>query len=305
MNRRKHIFIGIFLALCITLAGCSNDTSAKGGQIFEVGTQDYTDPKIMGQIVKVLVEDQTDHEINVTEDIQASPLIINALDQGEFDIATLYSGEVYSNHFEDDELTYSTDPKETLEQAQQLFDEHFDLKWYDSIGFDNQYSIAVPADFSEKNNVTTMTDLGEYADTMILGTDSSWKERPNDGYRAYQEAYDYSFKDAKAIEISLMYKGIAKDDLDVITAYTVDPQIAEGNLVVLEDDKAFFPPYDASLVARNDLVGEYPEVAKVLDSLVGLISTEEMTELIRKVEIEGQDTNEVAVKFLQEKGMIE
>lgn len=305
MNKKISIFLSLFFTLTIILAGCSNDTSADGGKIFEMGTQDYTDPKIMAQIVKELVENQTDHEVNITEDIQASPQIISALDQGEFDMATLYSGEVYNNHFDDDEVNYSTDPKETLTQAQKLFDENFDLKWYDSIGFNNQYSVAVPIEFAEKNDVYTMSDLGEYADKMTLGTDSAWKERENDGYRAYQEAYDYSFGDVRAMEISLMYKGINKGELDAITAYTVDPQIAEENLQILEDDRAFFPPYDASLVARNDMVDEYPEMAEVLDSIVDLVTTEEMTELIREVEMNERSTNEVAIEFLQEKGMLD
>lgn len=303
--KKRNSFIGLLLVMFVILAGCSNDTSAAGGKIFEMGTQDYTDPKIVAQMVKELVEDQTDHEINVTEDIQASPQIINALDQGQFDLATLYSGEVYNNHFDDDEVTYSTDPKETLDQAKALFDEHFDLKWYDSLGFNNQYSVAIPEEFAETNSIQTMSDLKDYAPDMTLGTDSAWKERENDGYGAYQEAYNYSFKDVRAMEVSLMYKGIANDDLDAITAYTVDPQVAEENLVVLEDDKTFFPPYDASIIARHDMVDEYEEIADILDSIVDLITTEEMTELIYEVEMNERSSNEVAVEYLQEKGLLE
>lgn len=297
--------LGLFILVFAILSGCNNDTSAAGGKIFEMGTQDYTDPKIVAQIVKELVEDQTDHEVNVTEDIQASPQIINALDQGEFDLATLYSGEVYNNHFDDDEVTYSTDPDETLDQAKELFDKNFDLKWYDSLGFNNQYSVAIPEEFAEANDITTMSDLSDYAGDMTLGTDSAWKERENDGYGAYQEAYNYSFDDVRAMEVSLMYKGISGGELDAITAYTVDPQVAEENLVILEDDETFFPPYDASIIARNDMVDEYSEIAEIMDSVVDLISTEEMTELIYEVEMEDRSTNEVAVEFLQDKGMLE
>jgi len=303
MKNKLGLIGSLFLVGLLLLAGCSDDTSADGGKIFEIGTQDYTDPKIVAQIVKELVEDRTNHEMNVTEDIQASPQIINALDQGEFDLATLYSGEVYNNHFDD--VTFTTDPDETLDQAKKFFGDEFDLKWYDSLGFNNQYSVAVPKEFAEENDIQTMTDLGAYADQMTLGTDSAWKERENDGYRAYQEAYGYSFSDVRAIEISLMYSGISNGELDAITAYTVDPQVAEENLHVLEDDKAFFPPYDASLVGRNDMIEEYPEIAEILDKLVDSISTEEMTEMIREVELDGKDSNEVAKDFLIEKGMLD
>lgn len=298
---RKQLIVSLLLVVGIILGACGS----KDENVIEVGTQDYTDPKIMGQIIKLLIENETDYTVNVTEDIQASPQIINALDQGEFDVATLYSGEVYNNHFDDDKVEFSTDPEKTMEQAQNLFKEKFNFKWYDSIGFNNQYSVAVTREFAEENNVETMSDLGKFADSIILGTDSAWKERANDGYEAYTEAYGYEFSDVRGMEISLMYVGIENDELDAITAYTVDPQIIEQDLVLLEDDKDFFAPYDASLVARGELVEENQAVSDVLDSIVGLISTEEMTELIREVEINERNTTEVAEEFLKEKGMLD
>ncbi|WP_117170026.1 glycine betaine ABC transporter substrate-binding protein [Paraliobacillus sediminis] len=302
---RKFLFASLFAVLMLALAGCGDNESADGGTTLEYGAQSYTDPKVMSQIVKLLVEDQTDHAVNITEDIQASPQIMAALDREEFDIATLYSGEVYNNHFDEDEVEYSTDPQQTIEQAQELFGAEYDMKWYDSIGFSNQYGIAIQGDFAEENNITTMSDLGEFADQLIVGTDSSWIERENDGYAGYQEAYGYSFDDVRGMEVSLMYEGINSDELDVVTAYTVDPQILEYDLKLLEDDASFFPPYDASLVARNEIIEEYPEVSDILDSIVGLISTEEMTQLIHEVDINQRTPEEVAAEFLEEKGMLE
>ncbi|MFT5872013.1 MAG: osmoprotectant transport system substrate-binding protein [Clostridium sp.] len=302
----KKILIASLLAVMVfTLSGCSSSKkTTEGGQVFEYGAQDYTDPKIMGQIVKQLVEDRTIHEVNITEDIPASPQIMAALDRKEFDIATLYSGEVYNNHFDEDQVEYSTDPQKTIKQAQKLFGEEYNIKWYDSIGFSNQYGIAIKSDFADKSKISTMTDLGKYADKLIVGTDSAWIERANDGYKGYQKAYGYKFADVKGMAVALMYKGIASDDLDVVTAYTVDPQILEYDLKLLKDDKEFFPPYDASLVARNEVIEKYPEVGEILDSIVGFISTDEMTALIREVNINGRSTEEVVKEFLQKKNAI-
>jgi len=301
---KKILIASLLVVLVLTFAGCSSKNSADGGQVFKYGAQKNTDPKIMAQIVKILVEDRTIHEVNITEDIPASPQIMEALGKKDFDIATLYSGEVYNNHFDKDQLEYSTDPQKTINQAQNLFGKKYNIKWYDSIGFSNQYGIAIKSDFAEKNKINTMTDLGKYAKKLTVGTDNSWIERPNDGYKAYQEAYGYKFADAKGMDVALMYKGIKNDDLDVITAYTVDPQILEYNLKLLKDDKKFFPPYDASLVARNEVIEKYPEVGKVLDSIVGLISTKEMTALIREVNIKGRSTKDVAKEFLQKKNAV-
>lgn len=304
MKIKKILLSGLLIVMSVSLIGCGSKKSADGGQVFQYGAQKNTDPKIMGEIVKQLIESKTDHEVKITEDIPASPQVMVALDRKDFDFATLYSGEVYNNHFDKDQVEYSTDPQKTIEQAQKLFGEKYKIKWYDSIGFSNQYSIAIKEDFAEKNDIVTMTDLGKVAKDLTLGTDNSWIERDNDGYEGYKKAYGYEFADAKGMDVALMYKGIENDNLDVVTAYTVDPQILEYKLRILEDDKEFFPPYDGSLVAREEVLEEYPEIGEILDSIVGLIDTDEMTALIHEVDIKERTTKEVAKEFLEEKGML-
>ncbi|WP_301107435.1 glycine betaine ABC transporter substrate-binding protein [Sporosarcina sp.] len=303
---RKLLFAISTLALLFVLTACGGkdkETEA-GGTYFEMGTQDYTDPKIIAHMVKELVKDQTDHEVNITENIQASPLIITAMDKGDFDLATLYSGEVYNNHFDDDKVEHTTDANKTLAQAQELFNEKFDLKWFDSLGFENKYTIAISDDYAKEKNIETMSDLGELAPELTIGTDSAWIERGDDGYRAFQEHYGYSFKKAVGMEISLMYEGLKTGELDAITAYSVDPEIKELNLKVLEDDEGFFPPSTASLVARNDKLKEYPELEDIINSMIDLINEEEMTQLIYEVDIEKKEPKDVAKNFLVEKGLL-
>ncbi|MBY7144383.1 glycine/betaine ABC transporter substrate-binding protein [Virgibacillus sp. NKC19-3] len=302
----KKMVVGIvFACLVLLLAACGNQTSEEGGEIFNYGAQKNTDAKIMGQIVTMMMEDQTIHEVEMTEDLPASPQVMSAIDQEELDFATLYSGEVYNNHFDEEQVEYSTDGEKTIEQAQELFGETYDIKWYDSIGFRNQYSIAISNNLAKEKNIEMMSDLEPYAGNLILGTDNSWIERANDGYDAYQETYGYSFSEANGMDVALMYEGINSGELDAVTAYTVDPQILEYDLQLLEDDMQFFPPYDASIVARNDVIDAYPEVSEVLDSTVGMVSTEEMMELMHEVDIKDRGTKEVAKEFLQEKGLLE
>jgi osmoprotectant transport system substrate-binding protein len=298
----KKLLVGtITAATLLFTSACGNG----GAKEIEIGTQTYTDPKIMAHMVEALIEDRTDFEVNITKDISASPQIISAMEQEELDIATLYSGEVYNNHFDEDKVEFTTDPEKTLSQAQELFAEKYDLKWYDSIGFQNKYTITIDGDFAEKNNITKISDLEPYADQLRIGSDSSWLERPNDGYRAFQEHYGFEFGDARGMQIELMYEGVEADELDVITAYSVDPQIIELGLKVLEDDKNFFPPYSASLVARNGLLEENPKIAEILDLLTGKIDGETMTQLIYEVDINDRKAKEVAVEFLKEIGLLD
>src|SRR5699024_10079276 len=204
-----------------------------------------------------------------------------------------------------DDVEYTTDPAETLQKAQELFGEEHDVKWYDPMGYINNYSIAVKSDFAEENDVETLTDLVEYADQITLVTDNSWIERDNDGYTGFQDTYNYKFSDARGMDAALMYKGIDSGELDVVTAYTVDPQLIEYDLTVLEDDKEFFPPYEGSLVARNEVVDEYPEIDEILETLEDTIDTETMTELIHEVDIEERSVTEVTEEFLDENDLLD
>lgn len=172
------------------------------------------------------------------EDLPASPQIFAGIEREEFDFANLFSGEVYNNYFDD--IEYTTDPAETLEKAQTLFGEKYDVKWYDPVGYINNYSIAVKKDFADKNNVETLTDLEPFVKDLTLGTDNAWIERENDGYTGFKDSYGYEFADARGMDVALMYKGIDNGDLDVVTAYTVDPQLKEYDLTVMEDNKHFF-----------------------------------------------------------------
>ncbi|SDC64085.1 osmoprotectant transport system substrate-binding protein [Pelagirhabdus alkalitolerans] len=297
---KKLILTSLLATVLLVVAACGDDT--EGSQTFEFGAQSYTDPKIVGEMVKMLVEDQTEHSVNMTEDIQASPQVLTAIDREEFDFALLYSGEVYNNHFDD--VEFSADPQETIENAQEFFGPEYGITWYDTIGFTNEYAIAIQGGFADEENISTISDLEPFADDLILGTDTTWIERDNDGYRGFQEAYGFEFGDANGMEVSLMYEGIASDEVDVVTAYTVDPQIVEYDLRILEDDQQFFPPYDASLVARDEVLDNFPEVAEIMESLVGSISTERMSELINEVDIQGRSTQEVAQEFLEEEGFL-
>ncbi len=298
----KHFLLGSILLLLFIATGCGS-SSSNDGETFTAASAKNTDSKINVRMVQLLVEDQTDHTVEITEDLPASPQIFAGIERGEFHFASLFSGEVYNNYF--DEVEYTTDPKETVSQAQKLFGEKYDITWYDPLGYINNYSIAIKDDFAEENNIETVTDLGSIAGDLELGTDNAWVERDNDGYKGFQETYGYSFKDARGMDAALMYKGIENGDLDVVTAYTVDPQLKEYDLKVLEDDQYFFPPYEGSIVASNDVLETYPEINEIIESLVGIVSTEEMTDLIYQVDIEGKSLDDVTEAFLKEKGLLD
>ncbi|QQK80150.1 glycine/betaine ABC transporter substrate-binding protein [Salicibibacter cibi] len=296
MKKQIALSLPILSGLLLSACGENDDT-------INFGTQQYTDPKILAHIVEGIVEDRTEYNVEITKDINASPQVITSLEQGEFDIATLYSGEVYNNHF--DGVEFTTDAEETFRQAQEGFEEHFNFTWYDKIGYTNNYVLAVNENVANEHNPEQIEDLEAYADQLNLGTDNTWLEREGDGYRDFQETYDFSFNDERGMNVRLMYEAVENDELDVVTGHSVDPQIIELNMKTLEDNKDFFPSFEGAFVANNDMVEEYPEVDEILQELQDSIDTETMTELIYEVDLEGRSEEEVAYEWLEKNGWLD
>ncbi|HZG76824.1 MAG TPA: glycine betaine ABC transporter substrate-binding protein [Paenibacillus sp.] len=283
------------------VAGCG--ASSGGGDTIQIGAQTYTEPKIVAEMYKALIEDRTELTAEIVPDLAASPVVINALKEDEIQMASiLYTGEIFNGYFDIEE---TKDRARVMEQAQAGFDEHYGFAWFDGYGFENTYGFTVRSDVAEKYGLETVSDLAEVAGEMRLGVDTTWLERDNDGYGAFQAYYGFEFGETFPMEISLVYEAVANNEVDVVLAYTTDPRLKAFDLTVLKDDKQFFPPYDGSAVVRNDALERHPELKEIIELLVGQISTETMTALNYEVDINKRDPAEVAEEFLRQEGLLQ
>jgi osmoprotectant transport system substrate-binding protein len=300
MNK-KLIILCLSLVLAISLAGCGAQGS--GGDTIKIGTQTYTEPKIVAQMYKMLIEDRTDLQVEVVPDLAASPVVISAMKENEIQMASiLYSGEIFNGYFD---IEDTKDRQKVLQQAQAGFDEHYGFTWFNGFGFENTYGFTVRKDVAEKHGLETVSDLTAVAGEMRLGVDTTWLERDNDGYRAFADFYGFEFGKTFPMEIGLVYEAVANDEVDVVLAYTTDPRLKEFDLHVLKDDKQFFPPYDASPVVRNDVLENHPELKEVVGLLIGKIDAVTMTALNYEVDVNKRSEEEVAKAFLVELGLLE
>lgn len=301
--RKKGIYIvAMVLLLSVFAAACGDKEGGKeaSGSI-KIGTQTYSEPKILAEMYKALIEDRTDVSVEIVPDLAASPIVIKSMKSNDIQMATLYTGEIFNGYFD---IEDTKDRAEVLKQAQEGFDKSHGFKWFDPYGFENTYAFTVRKEVADENNLTKVSDLKELAKGMKIGVDTTWLERENDGYKAFTEAYGFSFDKTFPMEISLVYKAVADKEVDVVLAYTTDPGIKEYNLKTLTDDKQFFPPYDASPVVRKDTLEQYPELNEVVELLVGKIDAETMTGLNYEVDVNKRSPQEVAAEFLKEQGLL-
>jgi len=298
---KKWGILALAIVIAAVVAGCG--TQGSGGDTIKIGTQTYTEPKIIAEMYKALIEDRTDLTVEIVPDLAASPVVISAMKENEIQMASiLYSGEIFNGYFD---IEDTKDRARVLEQAQQGFDEHYGFTWFDGYGFENTYGFTVRSDVAEEHGLETVSDLGKIAADMRLGVDTTWLERDSDGYGAFKEMYGFEFGETFPMEIGLVYEAVANNEVDVVLAYTTDPRLKEFDLKVVKDDKQFFPPYDGSPVVRNDALEAHPELRDVIELLIGKFDEDTMTSLNYEVDIRQRTPKDVALEYLKREGLLE
>lgn len=292
---KKITLLAILLSVLLLLAGCT------GSKAIIIGTQTFTETKILGYMYKYLIEDQSDINVKVKTDLLSTPFIINAMKENEIQMGTVYTGEIYNGWFP---VKQTKDPQETLAQAKQGFNKYHGITWMDPLGFENTYAFTVRKDVAEKYNLKKISDLRGHAQNMRLGVDTSWLERKNDGYKAFTKTYGLSFGRVYPMEINLVYTAVESKDVDIVLAYSSDPRIKEFNLVTLEDDRKFFPPYLASPIVLNGALKQYPEIERAVKPLQGKIDLDTIQTLNAKVDLEKKDPQVVAEEYLKQQGLL-
>ena len=299
LKKRKYKYIPLFVSmivLSVFTSGCGIQSD------ITIGTQTYTENKIIAEMYKTLIEDQTDLSVDIIPDLASSPLVINAMERNDVQMGTLFTGEIFNDYFP---ISGTKNRDTVLKEAQDGFQEHFGFTWLKPLGFENTYAFTVRKDLAEANGYSKISDIKPDMANMKLGVDTTWLERSTDGYPAFSKAYDIEFGEIYPMEISLVYSAVANEQVDIVLAYSTDPRIKEYDLQTLQDDKQFFPPYDASPVIRTDLLEQYPEVEDAIAPLIGRLDVDTMVSLNYQVDIEKKSEREVAIAFLKEQGLIE
>lgn len=292
------------MALFMIVSGCS--LPGLGGpaeHTIKIGTLDTSESQTVGYIVKNMIEHYTDLQVSMVSNLGSSIVQQTAMVNGNVDItATRYTGTDLAGALGMEPVK---DPDEALEIVQREFEKQFDQTWFDSYGFANSYAFTVRKDVAERENLQKVSDLEAVASELKFGVDNSWLKRKGDGYEGFVEEYGFEFSETFPMQLGLVYQAVANGSMDVVLAYTTDGRIQAFDLKVLEDDQRFFPPYDSSLVARNDILEKHPELTEVLQKLSGKISTEKMREMNYDADGNLKEPAVIAKEFLEEENYFE
>lgn len=294
----------ILLSATAVLAGCGGQSGESELDPLVIGGKPWTEQYILPHILGQYIEANSDYTVEYEDGLGEVAILTPALEKGDIDLYVEYTGTGLK-----DVLKEQSEPgqssEEVLERVRAGYEETLGATWLEPLGFENGYTLAFSKDSGF--DAETYSDLAELSKSgdMTFGAPHPFYERKGDGYDDLVKTYGFEFSATESFDPAIMYEAVKNGDVDVIPAFTTDSRIGLFDLETTEDDKSFFPKYDAAPVVRMETLEEYPELEEVLKGLAGQITEEEMLAMNAKVDVDQEVASDVAREFLVEQGLIE
>ena len=262
-----------------------------------VGSKDFTESVLLAEIVAQMLEARN-IEVDRRFDLGGN-LGHSALVAGQIDLYPEYTGTSFAQILHHPPIS---DPRAVYDQVKREYAQEFNVEVSPPLGFENTFAILVRGEDARRLNLKTISDAVRYAPQWRAGFGQDFMSRA-DGYPGFSRAYGLHFAAApNEMALDLTYTALASHKVDLIAGNSTDGRIAALVLVQLEDDRRYFPPYEAVFLTRKDALTRVPALTEVLQKLGGAISTDEMRKLNYEVDGAKRDKKVVVHEWLVKKG---
>jgi glycine betaine/choline ABC-type transport system substrate-binding protein len=293
MNRRD--FSAGLLALLLT--GCIR----RQGQI-SVGTKNFTEQLILGEILAQTIEHSTSVPVERRFYLAGSYICHQAMLAGRIDMYVEYTGTALAAILKENPESLSS--AEVLERVREQYRMKFNCDVLDPLGFNNSFAIVMRGEDARRFGIKNLSELEQFAPRLRFGLGYEFLER-SDGFQGLAKTYGLRFMETpRVMDLGLLYRAIQNRQVDVVAGSNTDGLIAVLDLVVLNDDKHYFPPYDAVPIVRRDTMVQHRDVAENLRRLGGVISEDDMRKMNYAVDGQKKDASVVAREFLASKHLV-
>ena len=296
-KQKNRIVFPTAVVLILTIAALFylNPLSSNNSKTIVVASKPTSEQFILGEIIAQDIEANTDIKVNRKFGIGGGTTNIQpAMLSGDLDIYVEYTGTAWLNVLSKD---LPDNNQINFEELNEIYQKQFNLKWLGLLGFNNTYGLAISNENAQKKNITNYFQLALQSENFTFGAEFDFFER-SDAFPGLKKVYPFSFKKLEEMDINLRYQAFEQGKINAVDVFTTDAQIKKLDLKVLQDDKNYFPSYEAGIVIRQEILEKYPELEPLLNQLQQKISTEKMQQLNYEVEIEKKSPAEVAKNFL-------
>jgi osmoprotectant transport system substrate-binding protein len=289
LNRRGFV-LGAAGAL---LASC-----ARTREHITVGSKNFTEQLVLGELVAQVLESHLNTPVERRFYLAGSYICQQAILAGRIDVYVEYTGTALAAILKE---SITSDSKAVFETVEHEYKKRFNLEVLPSLGFNNTFAMAMRGDDARAKGLTKLSQLAQYASKMKLGVGYEFLERP-DGFRGLSTTYNLHFAAPPSVmDLGLLYRALRARQVDIVAGSNTDGPIAALGLAVLEDDKNYFPPYDAVPITRPDALRKFGGMQTALEQLKGRITTDDMRRMNYAVDGKKQDVSDVVREFLTSK----
>ncbi len=298
LQKRIIAATSLLLVFILGYTGIVNHISSD--KVIRIGSKDFTEQHILAHMFSDLIEARTDITVDRKINLGGTQVCFSALRSGDIDLYFDYSGTAYG-----DTLNYPpiSDMEEVYTTVKNDFKNLYGIDVLKQFAFNNTYVLAVTQETAAAYGLNSISDLAKVGSSLKAGTTLEFLNRI-DGIPGLTEFYNFKFKNTVGLDGSPRYVALMNQETDVVDAFSTDGLLNKFELVTLEDDKNFFPPYYAIPLMREEIADEYPEIIPVIEELGDVLTDDVMAELNYKVDELQMEPAAVAHDFLVDNSFI-
>jgi osmoprotectant transport system permease protein len=260
-----------------------------------IGSKNFTEQVILGEILAQAIEKETNLQVDRQFNLGGTLICHQAVKAGKIDGYVEYSGTAFTGILQQKPLN---DAQLVYQKLKDIYLEKFNLAVFPSLGFENTFAIVIRGETANQYNLKTLSQIAKYTPNWQAGFGYEFLER-EDGYKGLAKTYDLTFaQPPKVMDLGLMYRALAEKQVDLVAGNSTDGLIPVLNLVILEDDQRYFPPYEAVPIFNRDSLEKYPQLRQVLAKLTGKITSTAMQKLNYQVDGSDRPVETVVREFL-------
>lgn len=292
---KRPALVALLLA-AFALTGCG---PARDQRIV-VGSKNFTEQLILGELLAQHLEARTQLPVERRFFLAGTYICHQAILNDRIDMYVEYTGTALT-------AVLKEKPRggrnEVYERVRDEYARRFGLAVAPPLGFNNTFAMVIRGEDAKRLHIRTLTEAAAYTPEWRAGVGYEFLERP-DGYKGLVETYHLRFAEPpRVMDLGLLYRALQQKQVDMVAGNSTDGVIDALGMVALEDDRQYFPPYEAVPVARRETLERHPEVRQALEELAGKISEAEMRRMNYAVDGEHRDVKEVVREFRRAKGL--
>jgi osmoprotectant transport system substrate-binding protein len=265
-----------------------------------IGAKNFTEQVVIGELLAQEIEAKSHLKVERRFYLAGSYICHQALVAGRIDAYVEYTGTALTAILKQ---PVDRNPQSVLDTVRRLYASRYNVTVAQPLGFENTFAMIVRGEDARTLHLTTLSEAAPYTPRWRLGAGYEFEQRP-DGLPGLSAAYGLKFAAApRTMDLGLLYRALNAHQVDIIAGNSTDGPIREFGLTALQDDKHYFPPYQAVPLVRDEALKRWPQIQLALDALAGKITADDMRAMNEAVDAQHRDPAEIVREFRQSKGI--